>query len=418
MRSPVRLVDLRPLREVPAFRRLWWGNLLSGLGGQLTVVAVLFQTWTLTDSTVAVGAVGLAQAVPMVVFGLIGGSLADAVDRRRLVLATTTGQILVSGLLAAQAVVEAGSLPLLLGLVGLQSTCTGLGAAARRTFPVRLLPGRLVSAGIALNHLSFQASMLVGPAVAGGIVAAWGVGACYVVDCLTFVGAFYGLFRLPSMRPRGEPTRPGLRAIWAGWRFIGRRPVLRGTLLVDLLATVLAMPVALFPAVNDERFGGDPETLGLFLSAIALGGIVAGAGSGRATRSARPARIMLVSASIWGVGLAGFGLAHQLWLALGCLVVAGAADTISVISRGTIIQLAAPDSHRGRVSAVEHIIGVAGPDVGNFRGGLVAGATTASFALVSGGVFCVLGVATIAATNSALRRFTTHSRDREPVTVD
>ena len=163
MRSPVRLVDIRPLREVPAFRRLWWGNLLSGLGGQLTVVAVLFQTWTLTESSVAVGSVGLAQAVPMVVFGLIGRALADAVDRRRLVLATTTGQILVSGLLAAQAVAEVGSLPLLLGLVGLQSTCTGLGAAARRTFPVRLLPEGLVSAGIALNHLSFQISMLVGP---------------------------------------------------------------------------------------------------------------------------------------------------------------------------------------------------------------------------------------------------------------
>jgi len=415
VRSPVRLVDIQPLHESSAFRRLWLGNTLSGLGGQLTLVAVLFQTWTLTESTVAVGAIGLAQAVPMVVFGLLGGTLADSVDRRRLVLATTIGQVAVTALLAAQALADAGSLPLLLGLVGLQATCAGLGGPARRTFPVRLLPEQLVSAGLALNHLSIQVSMLIGPALAGVVVGIWGVGACYVLDGLTFVGALYAVLRLPSMRPLGDTDRPGLRAIWSGWQLLASRPVLRGTLLVDLLATVLAMPVALFPAINDERFGGDPETLGLFLSAIALGGIVAGAGSGRATRSPRPGVIMLAAASVWGVGIAGFGLSHQLWLALGCLAVAGAADVLSVISRGTIVQLATPDAYRGRISAVEHIIGVSGPDVGNFRGGLVAGVTSASFALVSGGVLCVAGIGAVAATNTALRRFTTHTRDREPV---
>lgn len=415
MRSPIRLVDIQPLRESAAFRRLWLGNTLSGLGAQLTLVAVLFQTWTLTESTVAVGAIGLAQAIPMVVFGLLGGTLADSVDRRRLVLATTIGQVAVTALLAAQALAGVGSLPLLLGLVGLQATCAGLGGPARRTFPVRLLPEHLVSAGLALNHLSIQVSMLIGPALAGVVVGVWGVGACYVLDGVTFVGALYAVLRLPSMRPLGDADRPGLRAIWSGWQLLARRPVLRGTLLVDLLATVLAMPVALFPAINDERFGGDPETLGLFLSAIALGGIVAGAGSGRATRSPRPGVIMLAAASVWGVGIAGFGLSHQLWLALGCLAVAGAADVLSVISRGTIVQLATPDSYRGRISAVEHIIGVSGPDVGNFRGGLVAGATSAPFALVSGGVLCVAGVAAVAATNTALRRFTTHSRQRESV---
>ena len=415
MRSPVRLVDVQPLRESAAFRRLWLGNTLSGLGGQLTLVAVLFQTWTLTESTLAVGAIGLAQAVPMVVFGLLGGTLADSVDRRRLVLATTIGQVAVTALLATQALADAGSLPLLLTLVGLEATCAGLGGPARRTFPVRLLPEQLVSAGLALNHLSIQVSMLVGPALAGVVVGIWGVGACYVLDGLTFVGALYAVLRLPSMWPLGDTDRPGLRAIWSGWQLLAHRPVLRGTLLVDLLATVLAMPVALFPAINDERFGGDPETLGLFLSAIALGGIVAGAASGRATRSPRPGVIMLAAASLWGVGIAGFGLSHQLWLALGCLAVAGAADVLSVISRGTIVQLATPDGYRGRISAVEHIIGVSGPDVGNFRGGLVAGVTSASFALVSGGVLCVAGIAAVAATNTALRGFTTHSRDREPV---
>ncbi|HYJ69426.1 MAG TPA: MFS transporter [Nocardioidaceae bacterium] len=421
-------VDLRPLRETPAFRRLWLGNTLSIVGGQLTMVAVLYQTWSMTDSTVAVGAIGIAQAIPTVVLGLIGGSLADAIDRRRLVLATTVGQIVASGLLAAQAYAGLDSLPVLLGLVAFHSGCGGLGAPARRTFPVRLLPDGLVSAGVALNHLSFQISMLVGPALAGVVMGAGGVRTCYLIDTLTFVAALYGVTRLPSIRPQlgsaqlgsaqGGPTRPSVGAIWSSWRFIGTQPVLRGAFLIDLLATVMAMPLALFPTINDERFGGDPETLGLFFSAIALGGIVAGAMSGLATRSARPAVVMLVAASVWGVGLAGFGLAQQLWLALGCLAIAGAADTTSVITRGSIVQRATPDSQRGRVSAVEHIVGVSGPHMGNFRGGLVAGVTSATLATVSGGLLCAAGIGVIAASNRALRRFTVRQDEREPAMVD
>lgn len=401
------LVDTRPLRSSAAFRRLWMGNSLSALGMPLTLVAVLHQTWALTDNPVAVGAVGLAQAIPMVVFGLVGGSLADVVDRRRLMLLTTTGQIVCAGLLAGQALAGVRSLWILLGLVSLQAACAALGGPARKTFPVRLLAEDQVSAGIALTHVSFQAAMLVGPAIAGVVTAWWGVGACFGLDALTRVAALYGVVRLPSMRPLGEVAAPGIRAIWAGWRFIGRRPVLGGALVTDVFATVLAMPVALFPAINDERFGGSPETLGLFFSAIAVGGIAAGAASGLATRSPRPGAIMLAAATVWGAGLVGFGLAQQLWLALACLGAAGAADTISVISRGTIVQLATPDSHRGRVSSAEHIIGVSGPDLGNFRGGLVAGATSASFAVISGGVLCVLGVAGIALANTSLRKFRT-----------
>jgi MFS family permease len=400
------LVDTRPLRVSPAFRRLWAGNTASALGGQLAVVAVLAQVWDLTGSSVAVGAIGLAQAVPMVVFGLLGGALADAVDRRRLVLLTTTGQILSAGLLTGQAIAGVGSLPVVLALVSFQAACGGLGAPARKTFVVRLLPEDQVGAGIALTHLSFQSAMLVGPAVAGAVTAQWGVGFCYALDALTFVASLYGVLRLPPIRPLGTVASPGIRSIWEGWRFIGRRPVVSGVFLTDALATVMAMPIALFPAINAERFGGRPEVLGLFLSAIAVGGLVAGAASGMITRARRPGVVMLAGAGLWGLALTGFGLAQSLWLLLGCLAVTGAADTIAVISRGTIVQLATPDSHRGRVSAVEHIIGVSGPDLGNFRGGLVAGVTSASFAAISGGALCVLGIAALAATNRSLRRFT------------
>jgi predicted MFS family arabinose efflux permease len=326
------------------------------------------------------------------------------VDRRRLVLLTTVGQLLCAAGLAGLAVAGPASVWPLLVLVVLQTTCTALGAPARRTFPPRLLPPDEVSAGVALNHLGFQAALLLGPALAGVVMGGWGVGACYLLDTVSFAAALYGVRGLPPL-PAGDGTgRPGFGAIWQGWRFIGGRPVLLGAFLTDALATVTAMPVALFPVVNAERFGGHPQTLGLLLSAIAVGGIVAGAGSGIVTRSARPGLAMLVAAGVWGLGLAGFGLAQQLWPALGALAVAGAADTLSVIARGSIIQLATPDSHRGRVSAVELAVGVSGPDLGNFRGGLVAGATSATFALVSGGLLCTLGVAVVGITNGSLRR--------------
>jgi predicted MFS family arabinose efflux permease len=397
------LVDVRPLGSSLPFRRLWVGSTLSTVGGQLAVVGVLQQTWELTASPVVVGAIGLAQAVPMIVFGQVGGALADAVDRRRLVLLTTLGQMVGAGLLAAQAFAGLDSVAILLALVALQSAGGALGAPARRTFAARLLPADQVGAGLALINLGFHASMLVGPAIAGVVAARWGVGACYAVDTLTFLAALYGVVRLPPLPPDGAAARPSLSTVAAGWRFIAGRPVLAGAFLTDLIATVLAMPIALFPVVNADRFDGDPQTLGLFLSAIAVGGIVAGLASGAVTRTGRPGLVMLVAAAVWGIALAGFGMAPTPWLALGCLAVAGAADTISVISRGALVQLATPDAYRGRVSAVEDIVGMAGPYLGNFRAGVVAGATTAGFAAVSGGLLCVLGIAAVAASTPALR---------------
>lgn len=432
------VIDVRPFRTSPAFRRLWIGTTLATLAGQLAVVAVLYQAWEITHSPIATGAVGLSRALPMVVLGVIGGSLADAMDRRKLVLTTTVGQMVAALLLAGQAVAGLESLWLLLGLVALQSSCAALGAPARRTFAVRLLPTEQVSAGIALTHISFQVALLLGPAM-GGLLIAWsGVAACYALDAAMMLAAFYGVLRLPAMPPlpstdpdggdpngnhdpdgAGEatgPARPGLRTIVQGWRFVLRKPVLHGSLLTDLIATLTAMPISLFPMVVDERFGGDPQMLGFFMSAIGIGGIGIGALSGLITRSNRPALVMLGAATVWGIALAGFGLAQPAWLVLGCLVIAGAADTVSVISRGTIVQLATPDAYRGRVSSVEHVIGASIPDVGNFRGGVVAGLTSASFSLVSGGVACTVLVLALAATNKPLRRFTLADATPDPAT--
>lgn len=410
-----RLVDTGPLRSNPAFRRLWIGTSASSFGGQMTTVAVLFQVWELTGSPLWVGAIGVANAVPLIVFGLLGGSLADVVDRRRLVLVTTIGSIAGSVLLATQAVLGMDSLPLVLGLVAISASFAALGSPARRTFVPRLLPKNQVAAGIALTHLGFQASMLIGPALAGLVIATWGLPVCYLLDAASYLLALYGVARLPAMPVFGAVKSAGLKAITAGWHYIARRPVLRGSFLSDLAATALAMPVALFPMINDERFGGRPQTLGLFLSAIAIGGVVAGLLSGIITHARRLGALQLGAAALWGVALIGFGLAGSWWLSLLCLAIAGAADTVAVISRGTVVQLDTDDSFRGRVSSVEQIVGVAGPELGNVRAGALASLTSAGGAVVAGGLLCVAGVAAVAATHATLRRFVISSEPAEPV---
>jgi MFS family permease len=405
-------VDPTPLRVSAPWRRLWIGTSVSAIGSQMTSVAVLYQVWQLTGSAAWVGVLGLAQAVPMMVFGLAGGGLADTADRRRLVLLTTSGLVAVGVLLAAQAQLRgagAGHVWLLLGLIVVKTCFSALGAPSRRSFTALLLPRELVGAGVALDHIAFQVSMLVGPAIAGAVLATWGLGACYALDVLTFVVGFYGVWRLPALPAAvADHAEQGGRArlVAEGWRYVATQPVLRGAVATDLLATVLAMPISLFPAVNAERYGGSPQTLGLFLSAIAVGGILAGGASGLVTRAQRAGLVMVVAAGVWGAGLAAFGLARPLWLALGFLVVAGAADTVSVISRGALMQLATDDAHRGRVSSVELVVGVGGPDLGNLRGGLVAGVTSPAAALVSGGLLCLLGVTAVAASGRDLLRFT------------
>lgn len=405
MRVGGSLLDVRPLRASPDFRRLWVGTTASAVGGQVTVVAVLFQVWELTHSSAWVGAVGLAGAVPTVVLGLLGGTLADAVDRRRLVLWSSAGAAAAAVLLAAQALAGAGSLALVLALVALQRACAAIGAPARRTFVPRLLPADLVPGGVALSHVSFQAAMLLGPAAAGLLLARAGLTAAYLLDAACLVLALYGVARLPPMRPQHGAQRAGLRSTWEGWRFVARRPVVRGSIATDVAATVLAMPVALFPALNEQRSDGGPETLGLFLSAIAVGGITAGLLSGVVTRAARPGAVMLAAACTWGASLAALGLVDGLTASLACLAVAGAADTVAVISRGTVVALATPDSHLGRVSSVENVVGVAGPGLGDARAGAVAGLTSASFSATTGGLACLLAVAAVAATNPDLRRW-------------
>ncbi|MGW0611113.1 MFS transporter [Streptomyces sp. NPDC002788] len=415
MRGGIRFLDTRPLRSSQAFRDLWIGTSVSQLGGQIANVTVLAQVWDLTGSPVGTGAIGLATGLPMVLFGLLGGTLADAVDRRAVVRATTAGQVLAAAGLCAQALADNRNVLLLLALVAVGTSCSALGAPARRTFPVRLLPGDQVAAGIALTNVSFQAAMLAGPATAGLIIARWDFPAAYAVQAMAMAVSMLAVIRLPAVRPEGTHAAGGRRRPErGGWRIVLRRPTLWGSMATDLSATLLAMPIALFPLVNEIRFGGNPQTLGLCLSAVAVGGITAGLFSGTVTRWRRGGLVQLSAAGVWGLALACFGLAGPLWLALGCLVVAGAADTVAVVTRSALVQLETPDAYRGRVSSVEHVIGVAGPELGNFRGGLLASATSAPFSLVFGGLSAILAIAAVAAANGPLRAYRTPPAAAKP----
>jgi MFS family permease len=396
-------IDVRPLRTSRVFRRLLIGRTVSTLGGFMTMVTVMYQVWDMTRSTVWTGAVGLAQALPMIGFGLFAGAWADRADRRRVYLLGTSGCAVCSLLLAVQGFTGHVPVAVVLALVAAQSSFAAIGAPASGVFVPRLLPKDQVAAGLALNQVTGQTMMLLGPAVAGVVLGWWGIGVCYLLDALSFAASFYGAFGLPPLPPEGEPSRAGLHGVLDGLRFLAGHKAVRGALITDLAATVLAMPVSLFPLINAERFGDDPRTLGLFLSALAVGGVAATALSGPVTRLARPGPVMLCGAAGWGAALACFGLMTNPWAGLGLLALAGAADATSVVSRSTIVQTRTPDALLGRVTAAEQIIGQAGPNLGNLRGGLIAGWTSGATALVTGGLLCVLAVTCVGASTPELR---------------
>jgi MFS family permease len=409
------LLDVRPLRVSPAFRRLWIGTLLSGLGSQVSSFALLYYVWTISHNAALLGLIGLAQLVPLVVFSLIGGHLADRVDRRRLVLLTRCGQVIAAGAMAAIVISGTHQLAFLFGLIVVQNGLNSLGAPASRAFIPRLLGDELVSAGYALNNIGMQILLLGSPVIAGLAIAAWGVNGCFLLDAVTFFAAIYGVFGLPAMPPDPDSEGSADRSVVGGFRLVLRTPILIGAFLADLNATVLAMPVALFPVINSEKFGGSAATLGLFLPALALGGVLVGALSGRVTRSRRPGILMLIGGFVWAVALASFAAINVFWVAIPFLALAGAADSVSVIARGTIVQRVTPDAYRGRVNAVDFVVGAGGPQLGNVRAGLVAAATSGSESMIIGGIAAAVGTAILAFSTPSSRRF---RLDRESSRVE
>jgi MFS family permease len=421
------LADLTPLRTSPAFRRLWAGTTLSSVGGAMTMFAVTLQVYDITRSPAAVGLLGLVVLVPLLVVGLPGGTLIDAVDTRRLVLGCTVAMMAISAAFTAQAWLGLHQTGVLYALMAVESAVGAVNAPARRSLTPALLPAGQLAAGLALQRITFQLTLIGGPALAGLVAAAphLGLRGCYLIDTVSFTAALYGVGRLPadnSKRPasRGEPAgekpakdqpkadhaeRTRVSSVLAGFSFIGRTPVLAGAFLADGAATFFGLPTSLFPAINAQRFGGDPRTLGFFTAAIGVGGLVTAVFSGPLRHVARQGAAMLASVSLWGAAFAVFALAPSLWLTLLALGVAGAADSITVVVRGTIVGTVTPAQFRGRVIASDYVLGAGGGQLGSLEAGAVGSLTTPVIGALSGGLLTIVAAIAIAATIPAFRRY-------------
>jgi MFS family permease len=362
----------------------------------MTSFAAMLQVYQISHSSIAVGSLGIVAAIPVLSVGLIGGSFADSVDRRKLVLVTSSALALVSAALAIQAFLSLDELWLIYILIAVQAVLESIGDPARRTFLPRLLSGEQIPAGVALNQVAFQASVTLGPALAGVLTAWAGLKICYLIDALTFAAALYGVARLPAMLPEGSSQRPGLRAVADGLRFIKQRPILAAAFLADLDAMVLGMPRSLFPALNALHFGGSAQTLGLLNAAPAVGGLLALALSGPVGRVARQGRAMLICVAVWGGSITLFGISRELWLSLLLLGISGIADNYSVVFRSSIVQRITPDRFRGRIIAVDFAVGAGGPQLGNFEAGAVGSLASPVISAVSGGIATIIGALVIA----------------------
>ncbi|ONI68485.1 MFS transporter [Kribbella sp. ALI-6-A] len=397
--------DVTPLRESAEFRWLWAGQSLSSVGSTMTVVAVSIQAYDLTGSSVAVGALGLANLFPTLLLGLFGGSIADAVDRRRLVLLTSTGLMAIGVLFAVQAFLHWDHLWLLYLLTATSAALAAVDGSARRTFPPRVLPVRLLPAAAALNQLSFQIAIIAAPLLAGVLIASLGLAAAYAVDALTFVAVLAGVRRLPPMPPVGGGSTFGLRSVAEGIRYATRHRLIGMIFLLDLNATALAMPTALFPALAATHFGGGAQTVSYLFAAIGVGGIVAATLSGPLGHLRHQGRAMLISVAVWGAAIGSAALTNHLWLALLLLATAGAADIVTTVFRATILQANTPDDLLGRLSSLDLVIGIGGPNLGNVRAGALGGLLGPIPALLLGGLTCVLGAGVLTASSRTFRRY-------------
>ena len=382
-------VDTRPL-AVAAYRRLLVGNGTAFIGSMVTQVAVPVQVYALTHSSLYVGFVGLAGLIPIVVFGLYGGSIADAVDRRRLYFASSVLTWAVTLALLAQTLLSVRNVWLILALVAVQSAAFAVASSTRGAIIPRIVSEDLVPAANTLSFTVGNAGSVLGPLLAGLVIGArHGFAYAYTLDAVLFTAALYSALRLPPMPPSGGQGRPGLRAVAEGLAFIARRQVLVMSFLVDIVAMVFAMPRALFPAVADQRFHG---TVGPLYAAIALGSVAAGISSGWIGRVRRQGRALVFAIVCWGAAVALSGLARQLWLVVLLLALAGAADLVSAVYRQTILQTYAPDELRGRMQGVFVAVVAGGPRLGDVRAGATAAVTGAQFSWVAGGVSCAVVV--------------------------
>lgn len=393
-------LDTTPLRN-PDYRRLFWGVAATMLGQQMTLVAVPFQVYALTRDSLLVGVTSIIALVPLVVFGLLGGAIADAMDRRTLMLITSVGAAVTSALLALQALLPGGGN---LALLWVLTACVSGFAAVNQPTRMAAIPAIVgaadVPAATALSMTVRQAGVIVGPLFAGVLIGMGELFLAYAIDAVGFLVAALLLRGLPPLPPIGVAgplrLRAAVRGVADGFAFLRTQPVLLMTFVVDIVAMMFAWPQAVFPELSETRFAGSPNSLGWLFAGISIGALLMGLTSGWVSRVDRQGAFVLGAIAVWGVAIIGFGLTPALWLAVLCLAVAGAADMVSAVLRTSMLQIAAPDHMRGRMQGVFIVVVAGGPRLGDLRAGALASAASVSVAMVSGGVVVVAAMVVVA----------------------
>lgn len=397
------LADTRPLAE-PHFARLWRANIVTVIGAQLTVVAVPAQIYAITGSSAYVGLTGVFGLVPLVVFGLWGGALADAFDRRTILVVTTLGLIGTAVLFWVQAALALENVWLLLGLFAVQQAFFAVNQPTRQAVLPRLLEPHLLPAANSLSMTVVQAGAIAGPLAAGALIPLVGFSWLYLVDSLTLLATLGAVLRLPPLPVEGATGTPGLRSVVEGLAYLRHHPVLLMSFVVDVIAMVAGMPRALFPQMADQDFGGPAGgglAFALLFAAIPAGAVLGGVFSGWVSRIERHGLAVVVSIVVWGLAITGFGLAAGaadgtagVWLAVAVvvLVVGGAADMVSAAFRTTILQAAATDAVRGRLQGVFIVVVAGGPRIADVAHGSAAVLVGTAAAAAGGGVLVVVGV--------------------------
>jgi MFS family permease len=398
-------VDTRPLTESRDFRLLWTGQAVSFLGSMVTFVAVPVQMYRLTGSTLDVGLLSLADAVPLLTLAAVGGTIADAFDRRRLVLASEAGLALVSGGLALNAAAARPHVWALYALAALGTSLWALGSPALRAMMPGLVPEEQLTAANALQSVYSNLGAVVGPALGGLLLAGVGFTGTYLVDLGSFAASLGTVALVGSRPPAEDAERASLSSLLEGLRFLRRRRVILGTFVLDSNAMILGMPEALFPAIAVHHFHGGSRVAGFLYAAPSAGALLAALLSGGLEHVRRQGIGVAVAIAAWGGAIAAFGFATALWLGLLLLGVAGAADSVSATLRSTILYANTPDAMRGRVSGIELAQVASTPALGNVEAGAVAALTSLRFSVVSGGLACIAGAALVLLAVPSLVRY-------------
>jgi MFS family permease len=371
----------------------------------ITFVAVPFQLYELTGSALQVGLLSICDAVPLLAFAAIGGTIADAVDRRRLVLWSEVGLMLVSGLLAVNAFAGEPQVWALYVLAALGTSLWALGSPALRAMMPGLVREDQLAASQALQSIYFNAGAVAGPAVGGLLIAGVGLGTTYAIDTGTFAASLLAISLVAPAPPKGEMARASFESFKQGFRFLRRQPVILGTFILDTNAMVFGMPQALFPAIAAHHFHAGARVVGVLYAAPAAGALAAAVLSGWITHVRRQGVAVAAAIVVWGLAIAAFGFATALWLGVAMLAVAGAADSVSATLRSVILFSNTPDALRGRMQGIELAQVASTPALGNVEAGVVASLTSLRFSVVSGGIACAAGAVALLAAMPKLVRY-------------